>query len=215
MKQLILSAVFILFMIASFGQQDSAVLFNEFRVSINRNGSFTPNTNEKFGFGAGAYHTLKANKMIDVLFGFEYNRTSQYLESMYEGHVANSTDLTYSFHSFSIPFTARTTVGRKVKFFVDSGAFVDFILAANRKGTMHTYSPDENGHFVYKEFDFSERVKVSYPIYGVSVGMGIKIPLLKNEFLVRTEFKNGINTISNGMDSIFDRYYNLSIGYKL
>ncbi|PKP30062.1 MAG: hypothetical protein CVT99_14880 [Bacteroidetes bacterium HGW-Bacteroidetes-16] len=215
MKKLILSAILILIMIPSFGQQNSVQLFGEFRVSINRNGSFTPNTREKFGFGAGAYHTLKANEMIDVLFGFEYNRTSQYLESMYEGHVANSTDLTYSFHSFSIPITARTTVGRKVKFFVDAGAFVDFILAATRKGTMHTYSPDENGHFVYNEFDFSERVKVSYPIYGVSVGLGIKIPLLKHEFLVRTESKYGINTIYNDIDSIFDRYYTLAIGYKL
>jgi len=215
MNKLILSVVFILFMIPSFGQQDSALLFNEFRLSINRNSSFTAGSNEKFGFGAGAYHILKANEMIDVLFGFEYNRTSQYLESMYEGHVANSTDLTYTFHSFSIPFTARTTVGRKVKFFVDAGAFVDFILAATREGTMHTYSPDENGHFIYKEFDFSERVKVSYPIYGVSVGMGIKIPLLKHEFLVRTESKYGINTIYHDMDSIYNRYYRFSIGYKL
>ncbi|PIQ25220.1 MAG: hypothetical protein COW63_18975 [Bacteroidetes bacterium CG18_big_fil_WC_8_21_14_2_50_41_14] len=215
MKKLIISAMFILFMIPFYGQQDSALLFNEFRVSINSNGSFTPNTNEKFGFGVGAYHTLKANEMIDALFGFEYNQTSQYLYSMYEGHVANSTDLTYTFHSFSIPITARTTVGRKVKFFVDSGAFVDFILAANRKGTMHTYSPDENGQVVYREFDFSERVKVSFPIFGVSVGIGIKIPLLKHEFLVRTEYKYGINAISKGMDSMYNRYYRFSIGYKL
>jgi hypothetical protein len=213
MKKLILSAILILIIIPSFGQQDSALLFNEFRLSINRNGSFTSNTREKFGFGAGAYHTLKANEMIDVLFGFEYNRTSQYLESMYEGHFANSTDLTYTFHSFSIPIMARTTVGRKVKFFVDAGPFVDFILAANRKGTRHTYSHDENGHLELKEYDFSERVKVSYPIYGVSVGLGIKIPLLKHEFLVRTESKYGINTISQGKESMYNRYYTLSIGY--
>jgi len=43
----------------------------------------------------------------------------------------------------------------------------------------------------------------------------IKIPLLKHEFLVRTEYKYGINSVYHDMDSIYNRYYRFSIGYKL
>ena len=110
----------------AFGQNDSALFFNEFCVSLNKTNVQDYNSNDGIGFGVGAYHTFLPDKIVNILLGFEYNRTSQFIENMYEGHFANATNLTYFINSLSIPITARFYAGKRIKIFFETGYFLDF-----------------------------------------------------------------------------------------
>jgi len=83
--------------ILSFGQNDSTFFLNEFDVSINH---VTTNNNNRnnYGFGIGANHIFLSDKQVNIVVGMEYNMTVQYFSSMYEGHFASLSDITFYIH---------------------------------------------------------------------------------------------------------------------
>ncbi|MBE9468090.1 MAG: hypothetical protein IMY72_07190 [Bacteroidetes bacterium] len=218
MKKSIIILTFFFLKAFVYGQNDSVFFFNEFdefNVSINKTNLEDNNTNDGFDFGIGAYHTFLSDKNVNILFGFEFNRTKQFKEYMYEGHFANSSDLTYFINSISIPVTARFNMGRHVKIFCETGAFLDIHPGARRKGIMHTYLPNDNNQVEYKEFEFDERANISSINYGISIGIGINVPVSKFNLIIKPEYKFGIKTLYDYKDQIFNRYFRIIIGLKI
>ncbi len=101
----------------SYAQNGQSFFFDEFAISANRSGNTDQNAKDCYGFGLGAYHSFWSDKKLNIVTGVEYNRTSQFFASMYEGHFAHATDLNYTINCFSIPAGLRINFGSNLKFF--------------------------------------------------------------------------------------------------
>lgn len=218
MKSLTITLFFLLFFSILNGQEDSISFFlNEFEISINRTNLEDENTEDRFGFGLGAFHSMMDSKKINLIFGFEYNLTNQLKKIIYEGHFAHATNVEYMIHNLSIPLNVRYNIGNKVKFFIQSGTFVDLIVNSIKKGIMHTYLPDQNNNIVYKEFSFKEKAGLSNLNYGFIGSIGLQIPnKWKKILILKTEYKLGLNNllIMNNIN-FYNRYWILTVGLKI
>jgi len=200
--------------IISYGQNSNALFIDEFNVSINRSTLKDDNTEDRYGFGLGTYHSFLPDKKINLVLGFEYNRTSQFKKYMYEGHYASATDLIYHINCFYIPFGLRLNMGSKTKFFIETGGFADLTINSNRTGTMHTYLPDENNQISYKESEIDEKIGLSNSL-GFYIGIGIRIPISRFDLIVKPDYKFGINKLYSYQDEIFNRYFGINIGLRI
>lgn len=195
----------------SVGQEAKDFFVDEFQISLNRTLLQDNNTEDRFGFGLGAYHVFLPEKKVNIVFGLEYNRTSQFIKRMYEGRFAHSTDLTYNINCISVPIAPRFNIGSKL--FVDIGGFADLLISANRSGTMHTYLPDSI-QVVYTTKEFKEKARLSN-CFGVFAGIGVRIPISKFELIIKPEYKFGINKLYSYQDDIYNRYFKINLGLKI
>ena len=198
------------------GQKKDTFFFNEYSISVNRTVIFTgDNTGDKFGFGLGLYRVM-GQKSLNLIGGFEYNLTRQYIKRTDEGQFANATDLTYNLQNLSIPVIARLTSDNdKLKVFFEAGVFSDIILFATRSGTISSYAPDENDMIEYKSSEFKNKAQLSSINYGLQSGIGIIFPFGNFNLIIKPEYKYGLRNLNpNGMTSIFNSYFKLSIGLK-
>jgi hypothetical protein len=204
----------LIFLCNSFYAQDvNELFFDEARISFNRTNLADDNTENRNGFGAGVYHSFFAEKMANLTFGIEYNRTNQFKRSMYEGHYAQATDLTYHLNLASFPVGARVNFGSEIKIFIEAGGYADLVIKSTRKGTMHTYFPDDNNQVVNKIFPIDEKAKLS-SVMGLYAGLGVRIPVSTFEVVVRGDYRHGLRDLYSYMDSITNDYWRISIGIK-
>jgi hypothetical protein len=161
----------------------------------------------------GIYHSFFAHSMANLTFGIEYNRTSQFKKSMFEGHYAHSTDLTYHLNMVSFPLGPRLNFGKKVKVFIEAGGYADLMLKSTREGIMHTNIPDENDQVVNKTYPIDEKAKLS-SVMGVYSGLGVRIPVSSFELVVRGDYKLGLHDLYSYMDTVNNTYWRISIGIR-
>jgi hypothetical protein len=197
----------------SFGQTNSQLATCEFSLSVNRSNLNVESTEDKVGFGIGICYPFFADKRVNLLTGLEYNHTSWFINSLYESHFSHSTDLTYTMNCISIPIGLRLNTGTKTNFFVEAGGFADITVSSNRKGTMHLYSPDENNHLIYYEYPIDQDAGLSNSI-GAYIGVGISIPFVIFDLIIKPEYKMGLNNIHSNMDEFQSRYFRVSVGIK-
>ena len=98
---------------------------NEFTFSLNRTAVADENTQDRFGFGIGLYYVFFNQKRCNLITGLEYNRNVQFKKTMYAGHYGNDYNVTYKINNFGLPVCFRVNMGQKIKFFLETGAFVD------------------------------------------------------------------------------------------
>jgi hypothetical protein len=196
-----------------YAQDVNELFFDEASVSFNRTNLADDNTENRNGFGLGVYHSFFADNMLNLTFGVEYNRTNQFKKSMYEGHYATATDLTYHLNMASFPVGARLNFGKKIKFFIDAGGYADLMIKSTRKGTMHTYFPDDNDQVVHKTFPIDEKAKLS-SVLGVYSGLGIRIPVASFEMVIKGDYRLGLQDLYSYMDAINNTYWRISLGIR-
>jgi hypothetical protein len=216
-KSIMKLSIFIFFAITFLqtqGQEKFDFFFDEIAISVNRTNLENENTEDRYGFGIGINHSFRQEKSLNIMFGLEYNKTSQFKKNMYEGHYADATDLTYNINYISVPIGLRYNVGKKVKIFTEFGGYADLNINTNRQGTLHTYLPNDNNQIDYKEMPIDERISLANS-YGIYVGIGIRIPIYNYELIIRPDFKYGINELYSYQDDIYNRYFRLSIGLKM
>ncbi len=215
MKSIIVTFLIPLSFLTAYAQKDTtSFFFNEFDLTLNRTNLINDNTKDRFGFGLGAFRSMMEPKKVNLIFGVEYNLTSQLKKSIYMGHFAHATDVEYTIHNLSIPLNFRYNIGNKVKFFLQIGTFVDLIISSSRKGIMHTYLPDQNNKIVYKKFSFKEKAGLRNLNYGFSGGIGLRIPITKMELTIKTGYNLGLNNLSVD-DNVYNRYFRLTVGLKI
>ena len=198
----------------SYGQDSNGFFCDEFNVSVNRTTLQDENTEDRSGFGLGVYHSFMSDKKLNLVFGFEYNRTSQYKKTMYEGHFAHATDLTYNLNCISIPIGFRINIGSKTKVLIETGGFADLMINSNRTGTLHTYFPDENNQVNYTESEIDEKAGLSNSV-GFYIGLGVRIPIAGFGLIIKPDYKSGFNKLYSYQDDIFNRYFRINIGLKI
>lgn len=210
---LIIGLIFLLCKTSN-GQESDDFLVDEFLISVNKTNVQSVNTEDRVGFGLGVYHSFMEDKKLNLIMGLEYNRTSQFKKSMYEGHFAHATDITYRLNCISIPVGFRLYVGSKLKVFIESGGFADIVLYSNRTGTLHTYSPTGTMQSLYLETEIDENAKLSNSV-GLYVGLGARIPIAKYELIIKPDYKFAVNKLYSYQDDIFNRYFRINIGLKI
>lgn len=215
MKNLILTCSFLLFFLTSFAQKKNDLFFNEFNISMNKTIPPWDDFEHHLGFGLGAYRSVMNQKKVNFLFGFEYNLNREFFDYIYKGHFASATNVQYAIHNWSIPFNLRYNIGKNIKVFIELGGFLDIILRTRSKGIMHTSSPDENNHLVHKEFAFKEKGGGAGPIFGISSGIGIKIPIKTRELIVKSDYKFGMLELNGGETFFSHRNFRISFGINI
>ena len=191
--------------------------FNEYSLSLNYSNLKNSNTEDRMGGGAGIYFSARNDKRLNFLFGFEYNRTSQFKKNMYEGHFANSYNVTYSFNVVSIPIAFRYNfyLGKKIKLFVEPSLYLDLYLSAERKGTMETTMIYPNNQFEIVTKEFNENIDVSNVNYGPSLGLGLKFPISKHELIIKGDYKINLKKLASYIDDVNNQYFRLMLGFRI
>ena len=52
------------------GQDSNDFFLDEFHISLNRTDLQDDNTEDRYGFGLGAYHSFMSDKKLNLIFGF-------------------------------------------------------------------------------------------------------------------------------------------------
>jgi hypothetical protein len=210
---IIIELIFIL-NFESYGQNSNNPIISEFQFSINRTTLKDENTQDRYGFGFGIYHSFMSKKMINIILGIEYNRTSQFKEYMYEAHFAHLTDVTYNLNCFSFPLGLRLNIGSKTKVFIETGGFADIVIYSHKSGTYHSYQPGDNNIINYFEKKIEESANLSNSV-GFYFGIGFRIPISRFELIIKPEYKYGINKLYSYQDDILNRYFRINFGLKI
>lgn len=215
MKAIFISFSFFIFSLTAYGQKgETLFIFNEFSISLNRTNLSNDNTKDRFGFGIGIFRSILEHKKTNLVFGFEYNLTNQLKEITYEGRFARATNVEYEIHNVTFPINIRYNIGNKVKYFLQTGVFIDLIVSSKRKGIMHSYLPDNNNNIVFKEYLFNEKAGLTNQNYGFEIGLGLRIPIKKLELIIKSDYKLGLNNLSTNKN-IYNRYFRLVIGIRI
>lgn len=204
--------VFVFFLrLVGYCQKDSTFPFNEFNLSINNVKSLNSQFVFSPGFGLGVYRSVGNQKMINGVFGFEWNKARQLVKHVYQGPFSYAEDVVYSIDALSIPIAARINFGKKTKAFFEPGFFLDLYVGGRSKGTSYTYLPGQSA--TKKEFD--GKSGGNGVNYGPSAGIGIKIPFNKNELIAKMDYKLGMVWYGDYMDKISWQYLRFSIGARI
>jgi hypothetical protein len=197
----------------AFSQADSNKLFfNELHVSANRTNVKNDNTSNKNGFGVAIYRVGKKSKVFNLLFGFEYNKTSQFKKNgMYLGRFASITDVTYNLNCLSIPIGYRINMGKKVKFFIEQDFYVDLTHSSKMKGDYLSDIPGQPQTTSYEKLN-ADLYSFNF---GVSLGLGLRIPIKKYELILKPDYKLGIRNLSPTQSVFENSYFRLSVGIRL
>lgn len=214
MKHRIAFLVLIIMGTVSHAQNISEIFFNEFLFSLNKTNIGVEYPEGRMGFGLQLHHAFFEEKRANLVFGIEYNRTNQYIDSLYESRNRQFVDLTYHFNNLSFPLGFRYSFGRITRIFIEAGGFADVLLYANRKGTKIAFVTDENDQLVRQESQIDEKAQLT-SILGVYAALGLRIPVSKMELIIKPEYKYGINEYDTDIDDFSNRYFRLSIGLKI
>ncbi|VAW29616.1 hypothetical protein MNBD_BACTEROID07-1944 [hydrothermal vent metagenome] len=214
----LLALLLIFSVMEGFGQgKDSTFFFDTFAASVNMTYVRGGQVNSRAGFGLGLYRTMLPQKRVNLLFGIEYNYTSRFAKQLFKGKYSTAYDVTYSVSSISMPFTVRVNMGKRVKFFLETGVFFEVNIGGREKGTSVTwfYPSGKNDSIYSKEIRYNEKGDISSFNYGFSAGIGISIPMGKHFLIIKPEYKIGMVPVYDYMDVLSSSYFRMTAAFKL
>ena len=203
MKTTILFCITLLFSVPIFGQEKEKTKqpfpFDEFSISVNRtNIAMFSGYENRFGCGAGMYHSSELSKQWNYMYGLEYNYTS-----LFEDQISDMAthrvekNITFHIHTVSLmPLAFRFNMGKNIKYFIESGLFFG-ISVAGKKG---------EAYINHQPTDIKGDIGLSG---GPSFGVGMRIPMNRMEWIVKTDYKAGLD----GINGIY-QYYRLGVGIR-
>jgi len=149
------------------------------------------------GFGAGMYNVFFNQKRFNLITGLEYNmvfRNMVLLGNDYGGH----------YHYIGIPANARVNFGKKVKFFIEAGVFFDPIVIEKRRTHEQNISTSRKTTYIHK------------PDFGISGGIGLRIPIKEYELLLKSDYKWGMKHLYDfSLIAGYNNYLRFTVGFKV
>lgn len=228
MKKIILYTACVIYTLPIFAQDKKGSLdvltldekksfpFDEFTISCNRTTVGDSYTHDRFGFGTGMYHTGLKKYSVNFIMGIEYNRTNLFKYSGgYTGHFSYQHDVTYHLNTISSPFFFRFNFGKKIKFFLEAGAYIDLNLICSVTGLTETNSGmDSLGHYSNTESKFRSGAELKFFNAGATTGIGVSIPLnSKLDLIIKSDYRYGVRSLMES-DDFFNRYIRAVVGLK-
>ena len=208
MKPIILFLITLLFFTTVFCQEEEGVKspyhFKEFTISGNRSIPTSYGTEGRFGGGIGMYHSFVLGKQLDLVLGGEYNYSSLFADRILTHSIAFPVEenLTFHIHSLSLPLSFRLNVGKGIKTFLSCGIFQD-ISYASKIGDDYRMKQHNLGW-------------VAVLNISPSVGIGLRIPMKKNEWILKADYKIAIKVfgMNDHGDSISPHYFQVAVGIR-
>jgi len=170
---------------------------------------------DKPGFGIGVYHVFFNQKRCNLLVGLEYNWNGQFYKEKSPGYeFSNIKTKNY----ISIPVYFRVNMGKKIKFFIEPGIFVDPFVFGREKYKYY------DANFGMK--DAHNTVKMYMPDFGISGGIGMRIPIKQYEILLKCDYRYGLRKIFDfsttnkhfnqfPMISLYNQFFRFTVGFKV
>jgi hypothetical protein len=114
-----------------------------------------------------------------------------------------------------VHYSLRLNFGARSKIILEVGGFADLSTGGKRFGTSHSYMPDENNIVTYKETQFEDRGGLTSSA-GLYYGIGIVIPISTVAFVIKGDYKIGLNMRPGYTYEEFrNKYFRLLIGLKI
>ncbi|WP_430403777.1 porin family protein [Fluviicola sp.] len=128
-------------------------------------------TNSMIYGSAGFIFQYNTKKILSFKTGFSYQRkgtqllgrfvnNDYYYNNTYYYSVGQST---YSFDYISLPFLVKASFGKKVKFFVNAGPYIGFLLSRTTKWTFGDYEQTERDLRIFKRLDYGVAAESDLP----------------------------------------------------
>jgi len=149
------------------------------------------------GFGVSVHNAFFNQNRFNLVVGLEYNAVFfkiYFLES----------DFVPQLHFVGIPVNARVNFGKNVKFFIEAGVFFDPVVL-------------EKQIFLEKENSKTEKTVYMYkPDFGLSGGIGLRIPVKKYELLIKSDYKWGMGSLVQFCPAArYNKYWRFAVGFKI
>jgi hypothetical protein len=149
-----------------------------------------------FGFGTGIYNAFFNEKRCNLIVGLEYNGNYTY--------ATVGSEPSYTKNYIGIPAYFRVNMFKKVKFFIETGTFFDPIVFKRIKQTTEL-----NGITLFFKPDF-----------GVSGGLGLRIPVNRYEILIKSDIKFSMGGFIKSYSrpysgDIYCSHWRFIVGFKM
>lgn len=206
--------IFLFYTTFSFSQdKTNPYFFNELNLSINRTIVDNGNNIGKIGFGISLYSTWLDSSWINLVTGISYNNTNQFQRGdLFSGNKFTTIkDVSYSLHSFSIPFITRFNIGKNTKLFFETGIFAEVNMFGKLNGTFYNYPPPFTES---SEFQRKENFSPSTFNTGFIGGIGTSIPINKIRILIKADYQFGIFSVEANENGLLNRYIRFSVGLR-
>ena len=197
----------------SFGQRDKNPVISEILISVNKTMVSDYNTEDRWGFGLGVSHAFLPAKVLNVMFGAEYNHVRQFKYTAFSGRMFHIYDLTYMVNSISIPLGVRINAGKNAKVFIETGGFTDISVHSRRKGTQEDYHIVPNEIYEIITTSFNNKIGLK-PSVGLYIGAGLRIAIFRYELIIKSDYKHGLNNMDFNPDNLKCSYVRLAVGLK-
>ncbi len=119
-----------------------------FEIHFSANHPLSSNSEDRtfYGGGFGANLVFRDARVLSFKTGLETNFFHTWNKSAYVGKMASSTNVHYNFWNLSIPVMLRLKVGKKVKLFLEAGAYLGIPITGNTTSKYYSYpmSPEDN-----------------------------------------------------------------------
>lgn len=209
--------ILVLIFLSGLGRAQSINFFSSTELSFSANYTDVAdnNTSSRPGWGLGLCTSLMPGKRLDVLMGVEFNQSAQFKNQLHLGHVAYTTNINYLMRCFSIPVYLRYYSGSKLKFFAESGLYLDLIAQTRQSGVAHVFLPNEQKKIVYQNIRFDENTDLAQLNYGPSFGAGFSVPLAASDLLLKVDYKLGLHRIHHSGEEFTNSYVRLTMGFRI
>ena len=198
----------------TFGQESEKQKKISPEITISLNQTTVGFRYDKAGFGIGAYNAFFNQKRCNLVVGLEFNWNCQlrkYTNSKYESESMATKNY------LGVPVYFRVNLGKKVKFFFEQGLFFDPFVFGREK---YTEKSVETGI----KSVINNKMKLYKSDFGISGGIGIRIPVKAYELLLKCDYKYGLrkiidfsskSSVQNPMISLYNQYIRFTIGFKV
>jgi len=215
MKTTILFFTAFLLAVPMFGQEKETVKapfpFDEFSISVNRTNMNASGTENRFGGGAGFYHSSELSKQWSYVYGLEYNYTSLFVEHVRTPpNYTVEKNITFHIHTVSLmPLAFRFNMGKNIKYFLESGIPLG-VSAVSKKGEAYLINPvpSPENPWDYKPVKPEGDMGFSG---GILFGIGMLIPMNRIEWIVKADYTVGKSQITHYETY---QYYRLGVGIR-
>jgi hypothetical protein len=170
----------------------------------------SPKNSPMAAFSGGLFFQYNLNKTFALRADPGFERKGYFASYTYNIYQNNSTEKDRAnFNYLTIPILIRASIGTKIRYFINAGPYIGFLLSEKEK-----YTPPNSASLIYNYTSYYKTTDI-----GITAGLGLAIPIKEN-FALSVEIRNNLglmninkNTIENGTGKIKTNSTNLLLGF--
>ena len=149
--------------------------------------------NLRIGFSCGLFFQYNFPKLFSLRSNIAYEQKGSSMSFSTIDTNGNSSVIKgcSNFNYLTIPILFRTTFGNKIKYFINVGTFIGYLISQKYIYKNDLFPPN-NASSQYKPFDF-----------GLSCGLGFEIPV-KGNLIISCELRNNLGLLNIAKGKIYN-----------